>query len=143
MAKPHGLHGEVVVALSTNRPERVAKGTVLQTDDGPLTITASRPHQHRWIVRFAGVDTREAAEALHGVVLSAEPLDDPDALWVHELIGATVVDQHGTEHGPVTSVEVNPASDLLVLEGGGLVPLTFVVDHVDGRITVDIPDGLL
>ena len=143
VAKPHGLRGEVVVALTTNRPERVAKGTVLHTDKGPLTITASRPHQHRYIVRFAGVDTREAADALHGLVLSAEPLEDPDALWVHELIGSVVVDQHGTEHGTVTSVEVNPASDLLVLDGGGLVPLTFVVDQGDGRITVDVPDGLL
>ena len=143
VAKPHGLRGEVVVALTTNRPERVAKGTVLHTDKGPLTITASRPHQHRYIVRFAGVDTREAADALHGLVLSAEPIEDPDALWVHELIGSVVVDQHGTEHGTVTSVEVNPASDLLVLDGGGLVPLTFVVDQGDGRITVDVPDGLL
>ena len=143
MAKPHGLRGEVVVALTTNRPERVAKGTVLHTDKGSLTITASRPHQHRYIVRFAGVDTREAADALHGLVLSAEPIEDPDALWVHELIGSVVVDQHGTEHGTVTSVEVNPASDLLVLDGGGLVPLTFVVDQGDGRITVDVPDGLL
>ena len=143
VAKPHGLRGEVVVALSTNRPERVAKGTVLHTEQGPLTITASRPHQHRHIVRFAGVDTREAADALHGLVLSAEPLEDPDALWIHELIGSVVVDQNGTDHGTVTSVEVNPASDLLVLDGGGLVPLTFVVDQADGRITVDVPDGLL
>ena len=142
VAKPHGLRGEVVVALTTNRPERVAKGTVLHTERGELTITASRPHQHRHIVRFAGIDTREAAEALHGLVLSAEPLEDPDALWVHELIGSVVVDQHGIEHGPVISVEVNPASDLLVLDGGGLVPLTFVVDQTDGRITVDVPDGL-
>jgi 16S rRNA processing protein RimM len=143
VAKAHGLRGEVVVALSTNRPERVAKGTVLHTDDGPLTIVASRPHQKRHIVRFAGVDTREAADALHGRVLRAEPLEDPDALWIHELIGATVVDQHDVEHGTVTAVEVNPASDLLVLDGGGLVPLTFVVEQGDGRIRVDVPDGLL
>jgi 16S rRNA processing protein RimM len=143
VAKPHGLRGEVVVALTTNRPERVAKGTVLHTEQGPLTITASRPHQNRYIVRFAGVDTREAADAIHGLVLSAEPLEDPDALWVHELIGSVVIDQHGTEHGTVTSVEVNPASDLLVLDSGGLVPLTFVVEQADGRITVDVPDGLL
>ncbi len=143
VAKPHGLRGEVVVALSTNRPERVAKGAVLQTDQGPLTITASRPHQNRHIVRFAGVDTREEAEALHGAILSAEPLDDPDALWVHELIGAVVVDQHGTAHGTVTSVELNPASDLLVLDDGGLVPLTFVVGQAEGRIEVEVPAGLL
>ena len=86
VAKPHGLRGEVVVALTTNRPERVAEGTVLHTEQGPLTITASRPYQNRYIVRFAGVDTREAADAIHGLVLSAEPLEDPDALWVHELL---------------------------------------------------------
>ncbi|MET0912063.1 MAG: ribosome maturation factor RimM [Acidimicrobiales bacterium] len=142
VAKAHGLLGEVVVALSTNRPERVAKGTVLHTDRGPLTVTASRPHQHRHIVRFAGVDTREAADALHGVILSAEPLEDPEALWVHELIGCVIVDQHGVEHGAVTSVELNPASDLLVLDAGGLVPLTFVTERAPGRITVDVPDGL-
>jgi 16S rRNA processing protein RimM len=143
VAKAHGLRGEVVVTLSTNRTERVATGTVLHTEHGPLTITASRPHQNRHIVRFAGVDTREGADALHGATLSAEPIEDPDALWVHELIGSTVVDQHGVDHGVVTSVELNPASDLLVLIDGALIPLAFVVDHADGRITVDVPDGLL
>jgi len=143
VAKAHGLRGEVVVALSTNRPERVAEGSVLHADSGPLVVASSRPHQHRHIVRFEGVDSREAAESLHGQVLRAEPLEDPDALWVHELIGSTVVDQHGVEHGRVTEVEVNPASDLLVLEGGALVPLTFVVERGDGRIRVDVPEGLL
>lgn len=143
MGKAHGLRGEVVVTLSTNRPERVEPGTVLHTDEGALTVVASRPHQGRHLVRFEGVADRTAAEALRGEVLRAEPLDDPDALWVHELIGSVVVDQHGTEHGPVVEVEVNPASDLLVLEGGALVPLTFVVEQADGRLTVDVPDGLL
>ena len=37
----------------------------------------------------------------------------------------------------------NPASDLIVLDGGGLVPMRFVVEHGPGSVTVDIPDGLL
>ncbi len=42
------------------------------------------------------------------------------------------------------SVEANPASDLLVLDGGGLIPLRFVVGSSPGeRVTVDVPDGLL
>ena len=112
VAKPHGLRGEVVVALSTNRPERVAKGTVLHTEQGPLTVTASRPHQHRHIVRFAGVDTREAADALHGLVLSAEPLEDPDALWVHELIGSRGrrPARHRARHGRPASRSTRPAT---------------------------------
>jgi ribosomal 30S subunit maturation factor RimM len=64
---------------------------------------------------------------------------------VHELIGALVRDQAGTELGTVGAVEANPASDLLVLEGGGLIPLRFVTerDEVSGTLVVDIPEGLL
>ena len=64
-------------------------------------------------------------------------------LVVLSVIGAVVVDQHGTAHGTVTSVELNPASDLLVLDDGGLVPLTFVVGQAEGRIEVEVPAGLL
>ena len=141
--KPHGLKGEVVVELTTNRTERVAPGTVLATDRGPLTVVRSSPFQNRWIVQFEGVASREDADALRNVVLRAEPLEDPDALWVHELIGAVVVDTAGTELGRVDAVEANPASDLLVLDGGGLVPLTFVVSQEQGRVVVDPPAGLL
>lgn len=143
MVKPHGLRGEVIVELVTNRTERLAPGTVLDTDGGPLEVLRSGRHQHRWIVAFAGVADREGAEALRGTVLRAEALDDPDALWVHELVGAQVVDVAGSAHGTVVAVEANPASDLLVLDGGALVPLRFVVSSGDGRVVVDPPAGLL
>nr|MDP9021073.1 ribosome maturation factor RimM [Actinomycetota bacterium] len=71
------------------------------------------------------------------------PLEDPDALWVHELIGSAVLDLHGTVHGKVVAVEANPASDLLVLDDGRLVPLRFLVGTATGRVTVDPPAGLL
>jgi len=40
-------------------------------------------------------------------------------------------------------VEANPAHDLLVLDGGGLVPMVFVVEHAEGRVVIDPPEGLL
>ena len=143
MVKPHGLRGEVVVELSTNRTERLAPGTVLSTPRGPLEVLRSSAHQKRWIVAFAGVDDHAGAERLRGAVLSADPIDDPDELWVHQLVGSEVVDQAGTTHGAVVAVEANPASDLLVLEGGGLVPLRFVVSTEPGRVVVDAPPVLL
>ncbi len=92
---------------------------------------------------FEGVGTREAAEALRGDALFAEPVEETgDDLYVHELIGKVLADQHGTEHGLVVAVEANPASDLLVLEGGGLVPLRFVASVNGDRIVADVPDGL-
>ena len=143
VARAHGLHGEVVVALVTDRVERLYPGSVLACEAGELTVVSARPHLGRWIVAFDGVAGREAAEALAGLALAAPPLEDPDAFWVHELVGRTVVGVDGTVHGEVVAVEANPASDLLVLAGGGLVPLRFVVDRRDGRVVVDPPAGLL
>ena len=143
--KPHGVRGDVVVALITTETSRVAPGTRLYANGRELIIAASRPHQHRWIVTFEGVFGREGAEAISGLVLSAEPIDDgdPDALWVHELIGSTVIEIDGTDRGLVTAVQDNPASDLLVLESGALVPLRFLEGRDDqGRLVVDVPDGL-
>ena len=142
VGKAHGLRGEVQVRLTTDRTERVDPGSVLHSDDQTLVVAASRPHQNGWLVRFEGVDDRNAAEALRGVVLRADPIDDPDTLWIHELIGARIVQTDGTDRGVVASVQANPASDLLVTETGALVPLTFVVELVDGVITIDPPEGL-
>jgi 16S rRNA processing protein RimM len=145
LVKPHGLRGDVIVSLTTNRSERVAPGSVLTTADGRrLRVVRSSSHQGRFIVSFEGVTGIDAADGLRGTELYAAPLDDPDALWVHQLIGSTVEDTGGTVLGTVVEVEANPASDLLVLDGGGLIPLRFVVASDPGvRITVDVPDGLL
>jgi 16S rRNA processing protein RimM len=133
----------VVVRLVTDRTERLATGTVLSSSAGDLEVVRSVPSGDRWIVSFAGVGDREGADALRNVVLRAEPIIDPEALWVHELHGCEVVDVRGQRVGRVVAVEANPASDLLVLDGGGLVPLRFVVEHRPGAVVVDVPDGLL
>ena len=141
--KSHGLRGEVVVDMVSDRPERVTRGAELATATGPLVVVEARAHQDRWLIRFDGCTSREAADALRGTVLWAEPLDDEDELWVHELIGCTVVDAEGIERGSVESVQENPAADLLVLTGGTLVPVVFVVaPPIDGVLRVDTPDGL-
>lgn len=148
VVRAHGLRGQVVVELVTNRLERVAPGTSLSTADGrSLVVRASGPApatggRQRWLVSFDGVAGREDAEALRATVLTAAPISDPGALWVHELVGSAVRDLSGAALGTVVAVEANPASDLLVLDGGGLVPLHFVVDHRPGEVTVDPPAGL-
>ena len=53
-----------------------------------------------------------------------------------------VCEADGTKRGRVQSVQANPASDLLVLESGALVPLTFLVEQSGDRLVVDVPDGL-
>ena len=131
--------------------ERLSPGSVLSSERGPLTVVSSRPLsgvRDRYLVRFDGVADRVGAERLRGVDLSAEALDVPGALWVHELIGASVRDAaSGAELGRISAVEANPASDLLVLESGVLIPARFVlrvdVDDEVRVVEVELPDGLL
>ncbi|MCB1258586.1 MAG: 16S rRNA processing protein RimM [Microthrixaceae bacterium] len=143
VTKAHGLGGEVVVFLSTDRVERASVGSVLSSPKGDLTVERSRPHQDRWIVKFKECSGRDEAERLNGTPLFAEPLADDDAFWVHDLIGKTVVTPDGVERGVVDSVIDAPASDILSLDSGALVPVVFIVSSPsDPTIVVDTPDGL-
>jgi 16S rRNA processing protein RimM len=172
IARPHGLTGEVVVTLVTNRTERLAPGAELTCyaaaapptprpsgapepprKPGPprpadlpsprlLEVRSSRPFQGRYLVEFEGVHTREAAEELRGALLVATAIEDLESLFVHDLVGREVVEVDGTRRGTVVAVQANPASDLLVMEDGNLVPLRFVVGREDCRLVVDVPTGL-
>lgn len=145
IGKAHGLKGEVTVRLTSDRAERTAVGAVWHLDDGPVTVAAARPAQDRWIVRLDGVATREQAQALTGQVIRGEPIDDPDALWLHDLVGAQVATPDGATWGRVAAVVANPADDLLELDDGTLIPVGFISDAsaLPDRVQVTVPDGLL
>ena len=155
--KAHGLRGEVFVGLVTNMVEaRTAVGALFFADGEQLTVISSRPHKNKWLMTFEGYRDRNAVETLRGRVLWAKPLDD-DSLaagesgeiatevvaFVHDLIDKQIVDQNGVGHSKVVAVIDNPASDLLELDDGRLVPLSFYQHHDDSQVFVDVPPGLL
>jgi 16S rRNA processing protein RimM len=144
IGRAHGLRGEVVVTPLSNIVARFERGATLWIDGSPRVVASSRPNQHRYVIRFEGVDDRNGAELLRNKVVEAEPLADaPEGeLWVHELIGSQVRDREGAVLGSVVAVEANPAHDLLVLDGGALVPMVFVVSSENGVVVIDPPDGL-
>jgi 16S rRNA processing protein RimM len=157
IGRPHGLRGEVVVAVHTDFPEqRFALGTQLRSDTGrTLTVEAVRPHKGALLVRFSGVADREAAAELRGHTLRIDAaklpkLDDPDEFYDHQLEGLAAVGPGGVVLGTVREVIHAPASDLLVLDTGhGDVLVPFVraivpeVDLAAGRVMLDPPAGLL
>ena len=142
IGRAHGVKGDVLVHLTTDREERLATGSRLKAGERWLTVTAASRSNDRWRVHFEGTDDRTAAEALTGLALAAEPIDDPDEIWIHQLIGADVVEVSGTRRGRCVAVIDNPAADLLELESGALVPASFVVSVADGVVTIDPPAGL-
>lgn len=146
VGRPHGVRGDLFLDLTTDRTERAAVGSRLQIAGVWYTVERSARSNTRFRVHLSGVDTRERAQELTGTEILAEPIDDPDALWVHRLIGASVVDAGGRTWGRCVAVVDNPAADLLELESGALVPVTFVTG-VEGTgaatvVSIDPPDGL-
>lgn len=150
--RAHGLKGDVLVVLTSDLSRRLAPGSVLFGPRGPLTVIQARQQAPNWVVSFAEVADRTEAETLRGAVLRAEPTnaapDDEGGVWLHQVLGAVVVEAGGQERGEVLEVHPQAQSDLLVLDTGALVPMAFVTDLVPtgpdgpGRITVEVPDGL-
>ena len=162
IGRPHGIRGEVTVEVRTDSPDvRFAPGAVLTTEParlGPITVAAARWHSGRLLLAAAGVHDRTGAEALRGAVLSAEVDDDevpedPEEFYDHQLRGLAVVAIADAADviGVVEDVLHLPGQDLLsVRRGDGrevLVPFVAeIVTGIDldsGRVTVDLPPGLL
>lgn len=152
--RPHGLRGEVVVAPLD------ASSTTCEV--GNATWLAGRwrrvgglrrDNKGRWVVRFEGVDTHEAAEALRGAEMAVDaaelPQLDEGRYYIHDLVGCRVLDVEGTDLGEVVAVVPGPQDWLEVEHDGGrsLVPMVQAllkdVDVCAGRIVIDPPHGLV
>lgn len=143
LRRAHGVRGQINVQLTSERPERVAPGARWFSRGGWLTVETAVAHQDRWLVTFTEIDDRAVAQRYTNAPVYAEPLPSAaDDLWVHELVGAQVVELDGTNRGECVAVVENPAADLLELDSGALVPVVFITEHGDGRIVIDPPDGL-
>jgi 16S rRNA processing protein RimM len=159
IGRPHGIRGDVVVGIRTDEPElRFAKGSRLDTDPvgiGPLTVATSRWHSSELLVRFEGVDDRDAAAELGGTWLLADsatfaPLDDPDEFRDGDLIGLAVRTVDGAAVGTVDNV-LHSGQDVLVIKSPDgrevmvpfVLPLVPEVDVSSGYLVIDPPEGLL
>lgn len=155
IGKPHGLGGEVYVMRLSDDPHRFDAGATLTHEDGrTLVIESSRPHnKDRFLVKFEGVDAREAAVKLRGSLYVSDDarreLADGE-YWIDDLKGAAVHLTTGERIGVVSDVIQNTAQDLLEVateKGPRLIPsVPEIVTQVDtdaGRVVIDPPEGLL
>jgi len=167
IVRAHGVRGEVVVDLRTDEPERrfapgevlrsqSGTGTLRQGQDSTFTVVSTREHQGRWLVTFAEIPDRNAAEAARGVRLLArvsddERPDDAEEYYDRQLVGLAVyTDDSPQPIGTVTAVLHLPAQDVLEVataDATRLVPfVTELVPTVDldaARVVLAPVAGLL
>ena len=161
--RPHGVRGELLVAVETDRPRAVFRpGRILRWGDasgrpvgGEATIEKARPMQGGFLLKLAEHTGRTAeVEALRGrslliPVADAAPAEEGEVHY-HELVGMSVFAASG-EVGSVREVMETAGGEILVVVRPGrsdvLVPFAaeFIagVDREARRIDVTPPEGLL
>ncbi|MDP3968473.1 MAG: ribosome maturation factor RimM [Nocardioides sp.] len=168
IGRAHGVRGELSVEVRTDDPAlrfadgatlavAAVRGVTLPEGCPPrVTVTATRWHQSRLLVRFAEVSDRNAAELLRGTLLTValdpdERPEDSEEFYDHQLEGLAVRTPDGADVGRVVEVVHGAAQDLLAIRTTAdrevLVPfvsaLVPTVDLDAGHIVVVDQPGLL
>jgi 16S rRNA processing protein RimM len=117
IARAHGVHGEVAVLVLSEVPERFADGAVVSLEDGrALTVSSTRSHGGRLLVRFREVPDRTRADALRGAMLyvpeSSSPPLPAGSWWDHQIRGCALETEGGRVLGTIGDVIHTPANDV-------------------------------
>lgn len=161
--RPHGIRGELVVGLETDRPRAVFRpGRALLLGDGAgrpvggaLTVEKARPFKDGLLLKVVEHTGRSAElEALRGrslliPVTEAAPAGD-DEVHYRDLVGMTMTVE-GQPIGRVRRVAETPAGELLEVERPGrrdlLVPFVKewvrAIDREGATLDLVPPEGLL
>lgn len=160
--RPHGLAGEVLISVDTDRSRHVfRKGRVLHLGDDrgrpvgrTLVLQKMRPTTGGAILRLEGIATREDADSLRGHALLIQESEaapaDQDEIHYRDLIGMRV-QANGGEIGVVDDIlEIQPGQTLVLRSDSGreiLIPfvkeLIEEVDLATRTLRLRLPEGLL
>ena len=121
LRRPHGVHGEIIMDLHTDFPERLRVGRKLFVGEVHklVTLSATRPHAKGMLVKFKGIETPEAAGEMRNQWVYVKAADVPSLpegkLYQHELFGFQVVDDHDTPLGELVEIIETGANDVYVV----------------------------
>lgn len=154
---PHGVHGEILMEVYTDFPERFTAGEILYLSSGsdPLQLIKCRPHREGLLMTFEGYTTPEEISQFRNQILYVKADDRPPLAdgeyYQHQLINLHVSTDTGVSIGTVSEILETGASDVLVIrpEIGPdvLIPIvdSFIqrIDLTKREITVHIIPGML
>jgi 16S rRNA processing protein RimM len=121
LRRAHGVHGEMVLEVLTDFPERLRKGkqVYLGEQRQVLTIRGKRNHAEGMLIAFDGYDTPESVAAIRNqwvYVRSREvPTLDTQEYYHHQMIGLRVVSEEGRLIGSVEDILETGAHDILLV----------------------------
>jgi 16S rRNA processing protein RimM len=120
--RPHGVHGDVVVEIYTDSPEKLIpeKVVFLGEHHDKIIIARRRSHNEGLLLGFEGVTSPEQAGRFRNQIVSIASSETPELpegqYYFHELIDLNVVDEDGNNLGKVTEVLETGANDVYVIK---------------------------
>jgi 16S rRNA processing protein RimM len=127
LRRPHGLHGEMVMEVHTDFPERLKPDTEVYIGDlyHQMRIASARFHNEGLLIKFQNVETPEQAGRYRNQSVYVSAADRPvlpeGQYYHHELIGFAVVDEKDESIGTLIEIMQTGANDV------------YVVRRADGR----------
>jgi 16S rRNA processing protein RimM len=156
--KPRGNKGELIVDLHTTGIERLSEVqsvSVFESASTPpkiLEIEDAWMHVEKAVVKFAGVDSIDQANALRGIdlciPLAARRQPKEGEVFLSDLIGCQIFDKKDSLLGTVEDIFEEGAQVWLQLDtNSALVPYVPAffpsMDLPNKRLVSDLPEGLL
>ena len=138
LRRPHGLHGELLMELETDFPERLRTGATvyLGRSRTPAVIDDTRAVRGGMLLKLNDIDTRDAASRHRNEVVYVAAWDRPPLeggkYYHHQVVGCRVVDERDRDIGRITEILRTGANDVYVVQGdsGGEELLLPAIDSV-------------
>ncbi|HET9910504.1 MAG TPA: ribosome maturation factor RimM [Anaerolineales bacterium] len=121
LRRAHGVHGEMIMDLHTDFPERLRSGRKLFVGEErkPMTLTGARSHAKGMLVKLKGIETPEEAGRFRNQWVYVKATDVPSLpegkMYQHELFGFEVVDENGNSLGELVEIIETGANDVYVV----------------------------
>ena len=113
----HGVHGEMKVLPWADGPDFLMEFDRVRIEGKDYQVESCRIQKSCNLLKLEGIDTMEAAQAMHGKTLEVYREDaDPDIIFAAELIGVQVF-CGDNQIGKVTEVLDYPGNKVYVVKG--------------------------
>lgn len=154
--RPHGLHGETLVEVWTDFPERLVPGMRLYAGDHhrPLTIANIRPHHQGMLILFQELNSPEASGEYRNNLLYVRTDGIPQLpegeYYHHQLLGLHVLTDKDVSLGTITQILETGSNDVYIIRSpAGEEILLPAIDSVileinleSGQMVVNLLPGL-